>query len=160
MSEEKNIKYLNNLLKYLLFFVFIFLLVGVVKFYLITPVFLKGESMSPTLKDGDVLLELKKWTMGNIKREDIVSIEYKDKIISKRVIGLPEEELEVINGDIYVNGDLILIKEIKYPKGLNIDKIKIEKGHYYVIGDNTLNSLDSRDIGTIENNLIVGKLLN
>ena len=63
-----------------------------------------GDSMHPTLKDGEVLILNKfKYKFSDIKREDIISLKYADtKYLIKRVIGLPGDKIEIISNKLYV----------------------------------------------------------
>lgn len=125
-----------------------------------------GDSMHPTLKDGEVLILNKfKYKFSDIKREDIISLKYADtKYLIKRVIGLPGDKVEIISNKLYING-------IQYPenylnKDLNYKDFKlsdlgyevIPKDMYLVLGDNREISLDSRKIGLIKKSDINGKI--
>lgn len=125
-----------------------------------------GSSMSPTLKDGEVLILNKfKYRFSDIKREDIVSLRYADtKYLIKRVIGLPGEKVEIINNKLYINGieyvEDYLSKELNYQdfKLGDLNYTEIPEDMYLVLGDNRENSLDSRKIGLIKKEDIVGKI--
>ncbi len=125
-----------------------------------------GDSMHPTLKDGEVLILNKfKYKFSDIKREDIISLKYADtKYLIKRVIGLPGDKIEIISNKLYING-------IQYPenylsKDLNYKDFKlsdlgyevIPEDMYLVLGDNREISLDSRKIGLIKKTDINGKI--
>lgn len=125
-----------------------------------------GNSMNPTLKNGEVLILNKiKYKFSDIKREDIVSLKYADtKYLIKRVIGLPGENIEIINNKLYINGKLYteeyLSNNLNYQDfrlsdlGFN----KIPDNMYLVLGDNREISLDSRKIGLIKKEDIEGKI--
>lgn len=89
----------------------------------------------------------------SIKRNDIIIFEYPDnpeKLYIKRVIGLPGEKLEIINGEIYINDQLLeeqgnmVLPEYKMIKSDNFGPYEIPEGCYFVMGDNRNNSKDSR----------------
>ena len=65
-----------------------------------------GSSMSSTLENGDVLILNKfKYRFTDIKRGDIISLEYADtKYLIKRVIGLPGDNISIKNNNLYLNG--------------------------------------------------------
>lgn len=126
-----------------------------------------GVSMEPTLSNGDItILDKISYRFTNIKRKDIVSIYNKDsKYIVKRIIGLPGEYIEYKDGILYVDGKII---EEPYLKKFETSDFKltdigyneIPQDMYFVLGDNRVESLDSRDIGIglINKKDILGKV--
>ena len=147
-----------------------YVIIIIIILFIITFVFgvtsVVGSSMSPTLKDGEVLILNKfKYRFSDIKREDIISLKYADtKYLIKRVIGLPGEKIEIINNKLYVN-DIEYVEEY-LDKGINYYDFKLSDLNYKVIpddmylvlGDNRENSLDSRKIGLIKKEDIIGKV--
>ena len=91
----------------------------------------------------------------NPEREEVLYI--------KRVIGLPGETLEIINGDVYINGDLLVedrqfIKEDFFGSW---GPFEIPEGEFFVLGDNRNNSADSRswDITFVPEENIIGRAI-
>lgn len=125
-----------------------------------------GDSMNPTLKDGEVFIMNKaRYRFFDIKRGDIVSLDYADsKYLIKRVIGLPGERVNIIDNKLYINDKVYkekyLSQNMKYKdfylKSLGYEKIP--KDMYLLLGDNRKNSLDSREIGLISKKDINGKI--
>lgn len=125
-----------------------------------------GSSMSPTFNSQEiVILNRLHYRFFDIKRYDIVSFEYDStKYLIKRVIGLPGETIEYKDNILYVNGKKVkeefLAKDTTTEnfslKGLGYEKIP--EGMYLVLGDNREDSLDSREIGLIEEKEILGKV--
>ena len=119
--------------------------------------------MNPNLEDGELMLLNKiKYTFSDIKRFDIVVIDYSEKPLIKRVIGLPGEKIEYKDDKLYVNGKYI--KEKFERNGETLDYSISEIGYdtipedmYFVLGDNRINSSDSRSIGLIKKDEIEGK---
>ncbi len=155
-------EFLKDIAKY---FVIIVIILFIITFIFgITSVV--GSSMSPTLNDGEVLILNKfKYRFSDIKREDIISLRYADtKYLIKRVIGLPGEKVEIINNKLYINGieyvEDYLSKELNYQdfKLSDLNYTEIPEDMYLVLGDNRENSLDSRKIGLIKKEDIVGKI--
>ena len=151
----------KNWVKELLPYIIILILVIIIKQFVITPVMVDGTSMYPTLEDGDIMiLNRLKYKFSDIKRFDIVVIHDHNTYIITRVIGLPGDKVEYINDKLYINGKKV--KE-KFSHALTEDynigslgKTKVPKNQYFVVGDNRINSLDSRTIGFIPKDEILG----
>ena len=123
----------------------------------IKPTIVHGTSMNPTLQDGDYLLVSKQaYTFEEPERGEIIifPVSEDNKLYIKRVIGLPGDVITIKNGEVYVNGELNDKNYTLdgYTSG-NIDELVVPDGEVFVLGDNRLNSIDSREIGTqaIEN---------
>lgn len=120
--------------------------------------------MEPGLKEGDRILLNKDVT--NLKRGDVVAFYYpkdQSKGYIKRVIGLPDEEIEVREGRIYVNGKILEEPYVAPENNQSLSSykpVKVAPGNYYVLGDNRDHSSDSRYWGTVPQNLIYGKFMN
>lgn len=129
-----------------------------------------GSSMYPTLEDKDYLILNKlAYKFGEPKRGDIVVFDSelvdeatgKQKKLIKRVIGLPGDKIEIVNGYVYINDTLL---EETYLDGVFTDgdvNMVVPAGEYYVMGDNRPHSGDSRSslVGTVSIDDMVGKLL-
>ncbi|WP_051823956.1 signal peptidase I [Clostridium sulfidigenes] len=138
----------------------VFVLVIMIRVFVIDVITVEGISMYPTLNEyhDKVILEKYKQFTDNYDRGDIVVVKLENRNIIKRVIGLPNETIEIKNSDVYINGDLFeepyLDDSIKtYPDMT----IKIPSDSIFVMGDNRENSLDSRSIGAIKIDDIMGK---
>lgn len=141
-------------------FIFIILAIILIRLFIVTPVRVDGPSMNDTLQDGDILL-LDKYD-NTYERFEIVVFNYNGERLIKRVIGLPRETLSYKNNKLYINGNEI---EDNYGLGYtedfdlkNINLTKIPDNEYLVMGDNRNNSLDSRYIGTISKDKILGSV--
>ncbi len=148
-------------------------LVAIIRVFLFTPIVVDGESMMPTLKDGDKMLVNKiGYTIGEPKRFDVIVFhapEQKDYI--KRVIGLPGDEIAYENDVLYVNGEaveepyLAQYKEEATELPLTEDFVLEDKiqstivpdDHVFVMGDNRRRSKDSRHIGAVPMEEVIGK---
>ena len=154
---------MKRILKENYIYILIIILVILLKIFVITPIRVNGTSMNPTLEEGDIML-LNKLSRNNIKRFDIIVIDYNDEELIKRVIGLPGEKIEYRNNKLYVNGNAVKEKftKVKDEKLDNysieaLEQLKVPKDYYFVVGDNRPNSLDSRMIGFIHKDKIKGK---
>lgn len=152
MDKEK----IKSFLKEYLPFTFFVLIIIAIRIFICSPINVNGTSMSSTLKDGDIMLLNKIGLRNGIKRFDIVVIKTDNNYLIKRVIGLPNEVLSYKDENLYINGKVI---EDKYNLNItgNIEPIEILENEYYVMGDNRSISKDSRMIGTINKEKIIGK---
>jgi signal peptidase I len=174
-------------------------LVLVLRSFVIEPFQIPSSSMVPTLKVGDFIL-VNKWTYGirlPVLRTKIIELNspergdvmvffppHEERYFIKRVIGLPGDEIHVLDGVLYINGDKmsqkVLDGEIPAPRsvGMTEDLYGLEhamqtrilptrlsqnftavvpQGHYFMMGDNRDNSSDSRVWGPVPEQRIVGK---
>lgn len=149
-----------KIVKELIPYIIIVVVVVLFRTFIATPIRVDGPSMEDTLKNGDILL-LNKLDK-KIKRFDIVVIYKSDIRLIKRVIGLPGENIEYKDNELYINGELIedvaLIRtgDFTLKELYGIDKIPDD--YYFVLGDNRTVSKDSRyyDIGLIKRSEIAG----
>lgn len=120
-----------------------------------------GPSMSPTLTENDIVVINKlSYKLHKINRGDVVIASVSDKYMIKRVIGLPGDELKIVNGRIYLNGVLFDdYVDIDIEESGNLEKgIKVNDNEYFIIGDNRNDSEDSRFYGAVSKKNIVGKV--
>ncbi len=146
-----------KIVKEIISYVIIFLVVILVRTFIVTPVIVSGNSMNDTLKNGDVLL-LKKYD-NNYDRYEIVIFEHEGEMLVKRVIGLPGETINYIDNELYVNGVVTKDDYADITSDFNMEQLKedfIPKDYYFVVGDNRNNSVDSRVIGLISKDQIIG----
>ena len=123
--------------------------------------YVDGKSMFPTLESGDLEISIKT-PYCKIERQDIVNIKSNaiGEDIVKRVIGVEGDVIEMQNGVLKVNGNVI---NETYLDMISTDTFSytVPKGHIFVMGDNREVSLDSRssEVGFIPNTEIKSKLL-
>ncbi len=121
-----------------------------------------GQSMADTLNEGDqITFEL--CDFSNLKRFNIVAVHYPNRgntLFIKRVVGLPGDVVELRDGYMYING-------VKYDEPYINDEYRagrlnsfggytVPEGKYFVLGDHRNNSNDSRSIGPLDGEMIVG----
>ncbi len=142
-----------KIFKEIMSYVIIILIVVLIRTFLVTPIRVNGSSMEDTLHDGYFMI-LNKYNK-NYERNDIVVIQTKDTKIIKRIIGLPSEDIEYKDNELYINGELV---ESTYGKGITSDFVDYcTVDEYFVLGDNREDSIDSRILGCINKEDIIGK---
>ncbi|UMZ73339.1 signal peptidase I [Natranaerofaba carboxydovora] len=122
----------------------------------------EGQSMYPTLSHSERLVVNKFWyRLDEPERDDIVVFSYNEnKDFIKRVIGLPGEEIKIDEGEVHLDGEPL--EEDYYTSGSRNDNFGPEvvpENHYFVLGDNRDNSMDSRSesVGYVSQEQIKGK---
>ncbi len=130
----------------------------------------KGNGMAPIIKRGDEFL-VKKLKGYELKRGDLVV--YKLGIREtyyQRIVGLPGETIDIKRNseniaNIYINDKVLnepykKLKEYSpHPKAINYEKTLIPENSYFILGDNRDMSYDSRFLGPINKNKIIGKII-
>ena len=125
-----------------------------------------GESMENTLDDGDQLIVDKlTYRFHDPERFDIIvfPFRYKDNTYYiKRIIGLPGETVQIADGEIYINGEVLeesYGREVMQDAGLAAEPITLGDDEYFVLGDNLNYSSDSRDpsVALIHRKEIIGR---
>lgn len=148
------------------------LLAAVIRYFLFAPIVVDGLSMMPTLHDQDRMIVNKlSYQIGEPDRFDIIVFhapEQKDYI--KRVIGLPGDKVEYKNDTLYINGKAyeepyleeykqqIIDGPLTEPFTLKekIGRDTVPEGELFVMGDNRRYSKDSRHIGTVPMEDVLG----
>lgn len=126
-----------------------------------------GVSMEETLYEEDnLLVDRLSYRFTKPKRFDIIVFPMDDYNVNyiKRIIGMPGETVQIKDGNIYINGELL---DESYGKesidsgneGIATEPIVVGEDEYFVLGDNRNHSTDSRDetVGNIPRNIIIGK---
>lgn len=143
-------------LKENLVYIVALIVVILVKTYIISPIRVNGSSMNNTLYNRDIMiLNRIAYKTSEIERFDIVVVKTPGEFIIKRVIGLPGETVEYKENKLYINGKFIE-EEFSHMKTEDFEE-KVPDGKYFVLGDNRVNSVDSRVIGPIDKKIIRGK---
>lgn len=148
--------------------ILIAIVVAIIIMQFIKPTIVKEHSMEPTLYENNyIFLSKQAYLFGDVKQSDIVvfhtdmeTSEGKEKLLIKRVIGVPGDVISVKDGVVTRNGKILQESYIleNYTTG-TVNEVEVPEGHIFVMGDNRQNSMDSRDerVGFIEIDDIVGR---
>lgn len=125
-----------------------------------------GHSMEPTLSDGDNLIVDKiSYRFRDPERYDIIVFPYQHQentYYIKRIIGLPGETVQVIDGYVYINGEKLdehYGAEVMNDPGIAAEPITLGDDEYFVLGDNRNHSSDSRasSVGVLTRDMLIGR---
>ena len=152
----------RNFFKELVPYIVIVFIVALIRTFVATPVRVNGDSMHPTLKNGEILVLSKLDT--NYKRNDVIVAKALNTKIIKRVIGVPGDNVEYKSCKLYINGEEVkdFVEEC-ITEDFTLEDlygyVTIPEDYYFVMGDNRKASTDSRDyrVGLIKKDKILGK---
>lgn len=139
-----------------------------IRYYVVQPFYVSGQSMEPTFLDHEYLLiDEITYRFGDPARGDVVVFRYPrdtSKYFIKRLIGLPGDTVTILNGR-------VTIQNAEVPEGFVLDEpylegaptpgeysVVVEPGFYLLLGDNRGQSLDSRVFGPVAEKFIVGRV--
>lgn len=139
-----------------------------IRYYLVQPFFVKGASMEQTFHDGDYLLiDEISYRLGTPSRGDVIIFRYPEnpsQFFIKRIVGLPGETVEIKSNKVTVfNGEFptgLTLKEDYLSSSQRTDgniSVQLKDNEFYVLGDNRLQSSDSRRWGVLDKKFITGR---
>ena len=168
-EKEKKInkKVIHEILEYVISTVIVVFLAFVLMFFFGTKTSVIGDSMMPALYNGQqILIDKFIYKLSSPKRGDVIVFQPNGNenthYYEKRIIGLPGETIQIINGYVYVNGSKLdeddtydLIED----PGIAKDELILQPYEYFVLGDNRNSSEDSRsgNMGPVKKEYIIGK---
>ena len=171
---------LDRIYEFLKYFLIIFSIVslsyGLLKWGIYEKVRVDGASMVPYLQDQqEVVIEKISAKFLGYKRGQVIVLNDRNKLLIKRVIGLSNETIELKNKKVYIynnqNQNGALLEESYIGRDANMvqyptcripdcrdeyENVKIGSNEVFVMGDNRIDSKDSRSFGAIEKNNIIG----
>jgi signal peptidase I len=134
------------------------------------PLLVQGDSMSPSFANNELVITDLRFYISHVPQSgDVVVIKSPvepEKLLIKRIVGLPSEKVKIKFGDLYINDAVIdeksyLAEEITTNPGPFLQdeyELPIPQGQYMVLGDNRKDSSDSREWGFIRRSDLVGKV--
>ena len=157
----------KELLGWIVYIVILVAAVYLLITYVVQRTQVSGHSMEPTLQHGDNLIVDKiSYRFREPKRYEIIVFPYAYKentYYIKRIIGLPGETIQVIDGQVYINGEVLADehygKEVMLDPGIAGEPITLGADEYFVLGDNRNHSSDSRDpsVGVLQREDLIGR---
>ena len=145
------------------------LIVIPIRYFVFQPFLVKGVSMEPNFQDGDYLIiDEFSYRFRTPSRGEVVIFHYPEdpsQRFIKRIIGLPQETVEIKNGKITITdkfGNSVLLNEKKYiPNYSQEEEVRVflRKDEYFVMGDNRNHSFDSRRWGALGEEGIIGRVV-
>lgn len=166
-KKPKYKKFFKSLFLWIIEIVLVILAAYLIIEYAVEKTTMMGVSMNTTLNDGDKIIVNKlAYFRGNPERYDVIVFSQSKSDHGyyniKRVIGLPGETVEIVNGEVYINGvklEEVIPVETMRVAGLADEAIVLDENEFFVLGDNRNYSEDSRfaNIGIIVKEDIIGK---
>ena len=115
-----------------------------------------GNSMNPSLLEGDEILLKKIFFKYVPNRFDIVKVNLGKLSYIKRVIGLPNENLKLNNNMVYINNNVLVEKYEFIKTEYSSLEISLGEQEIFLMGDNRIDSIDSRKLGPFKLHDVVG----
>lgn len=171
--EERVINLLENRLlrerrkKSRIRFLFTLIISGIIVYVLFNLIIgiaiVQGNSMKPNLVEGNVALFYR--ISRNYDRNDLVIFPSSEDLLIKRVVAIAGDTVDIDDstGTLLINGiaqndEMIIGKTYSRKAGISYP-VTVPVGSIFVLGDNRENALDSRDIGVIPTNKLIGKVV-
>lgn len=165
-----------SFIKSLLIDVIIAIILASIVLYFVRPTIVKQSSMEDTLHENDYMLMYRQaYKSHGPERGDIIIFQSSmpdettggEKLLIKRAIGLPGDEIMILDDQLYINGEAYTEDYLKdgYTPAFEIpaegETLVVPEGKYYALGDNRVGSIDSRrsEVGLVDISQIKGKVI-
>lgn len=175
-DNTTNTESAGSFIKSLLIDIVIAIILAAIVLTFIRPTIVKQSSMENTLHENDYLIMYRLAYKNHIpERGDIVIFQSdlvdestgRSKLLIKRVLGLPGDEISIVNDQLHINGEYYKEDYLKdgYTPAFEIPRagevFTVPEGSYFVMGDNRVGSVDSRryEVGCIVDKQIKGKVI-
>lgn len=169
MEEKKNNTILSEVLDYVKVIIFAVVFVLIVNNFILINALVPSESMEKTIMTGDRIFGFRlAYQFDEPERFDIVIFKYPDdpeqkELYIKRIIGLPGETVNIVNGKVYINGEQTPLDDSFCPETPigDFGPYTVPEGCYFMLGDNRNCSKDSRfwENTYVREDQIVGKAM-
>ena len=119
-----------------------------------------GDAMLPSFSDGTIV-DVVEYGADKPQRGDVIVFQSPtnpDRDFMERIIGVPGDRIEIRSGVVYMNDELLVEPYITGHTGCPCGPWEVEPGKYFVLGDNRPSSSDSRVIGPIPEENILGRV--
>ena len=173
-SESASLKLVNNVFMVAVCLLLGFFIASLITHFVAYQTTVEGQSMEPTLSDGDsVIIQKLSYYWGEPRRFDVIVFPVKNtgeaknpenSFYVKRIIGLPGETVQIQDGVVFVDGrqlkaDTYCLSRILDGGNASVP-VKLKEDEYFVLGDNRNMSTDSRSsfVGTVKGRDISGKV--
>ena len=165
-------KFIDFILELIKVVVISLIIIFPIRFFIIQPFYVKGASMEPSFYDSEYLIiDEISYRVNEPERGDVIVFRYPrnpQEYFIKRIVGLPNENVKIQKGDVYVyngyNPNGLILEEDYLKAGLSTHSssnkmIELSEDEYYVLGDNRTSSQDSRSFGSVNKSFIIGRVL-
>jgi len=166
-KEQETPTFKQSVWEFIKFAVIAAAIVVPIRLWVAQPFIVSGSSMVPSFENGEYLIiDEFSYHFRTPERGEVIIFRYPQdtsKFFIKRVLGLPEEKVEIINGEIKIYNN-------EFKEGVDIEEhyistktlrdnlsIELKEGEYFVLGDNRPMSSDSRVWGALPEDLIIGR---
>jgi len=168
-ETKKKTSIFRIIVEIIIYIALILICIFVIPKYVVQRTIVDGQSMMNTLHDEDnLIVEKVSYRFSNPDRFDIVVFypygkeEDPEDYYVKRIIGLPGETIQIIDSDIYINGEILEENYGRVPitsAGVAREPLTLGEDEFFVLGDNRGASEDSRDFGPVEKSDISGQVV-
>lgn len=137
-------------------------LLAVLHLFVVQISIVRGQSMEPSLVEGDrLVVDRLTYQLGEVNRFDVVILRYpNDPSVDfvKRIVGLPGDRVQLVGGRVFLNGVGVEEDFLHVPDHDDTRETLVPPGCYYVLGDNRPISCDSREFGLVPFEYLKGKV--